>query len=306
MHYKPVLLLLLFLKAMPLFALQRDTVKIFYGINKYRLSAADQSKLKELAITLNNIDTLKVAGYADYLGNTDYNVVLSGRRAEAVKQYMLSLNNKLLILTEAKGQVPAGKATSSAGEPNNRRVDIIKIRSAAKPVLTLETPNTKRAVIKPDSAPHKIPGKGIVITNTEDTRPFKERLNDLSTLNIGSSLSVAELTFQPGRHYLNRESVYYLNALLGYLKDHNNIVFEIQGHICCVYNDGDSFDIDTRDARLSTNRAKFIYDYFLNNGISSDRMTYKGLDSTKPKVWPETSEHDRYLNRRVDILVVNK
>jgi len=97
-----------------------------------------------------------------------------------------------------------------------------------------------------------------------------------------------------------------VDTLLTYLKSHINLVFEIQGHICCVINEGDSQDYDTGQNGLSTNRAKAIYDYFSQNGINTRRMSYKGLGSSDPKVWPELSEHDRYLNRRVEILVISK
>ena len=97
-----------------------------------------------------------------------------------------------------------------------------------------------------------------------------------------------------------------VDTLLRYLKKHNNLVFEIRGHICCVLDDGDSYDPDARSFVLSANRAKYIYDYFVVNGINPTRMTYKGLGSSEPKVWPEFSEYDRALNRRVEIVIVNK
>jgi outer membrane protein OmpA-like peptidoglycan-associated protein len=302
MFYKPFLLLLFLLKAFSSFAIGVDTVKVFYDINNYQLQLADKSKINALISSLKATDTIKIIGYADYLGSDKTNILLSENRAETVFNYLLSLPKNMKVITEWVGGVPAGKKKSNDGEPVNRRVDIIKAAFQVNKNLVPANPNTKGLIVRSGQPPPK----PVVISSPEDRRPFKVKINDLAALNPGNSVSLQEITFQPGRHFLNPESVPYIDVLLNYLKGHNNIVFEIQGHICCGDDDGDSFDYDTREPGLSTNRAKFIYDYFIEKGISSNRMSYKGLGSSKPKVWPENSEHDRYLNRRVEILIVNK
>jgi outer membrane protein OmpA-like peptidoglycan-associated protein len=135
---------------------------------------------------------------------------------------------------------------------------------------------------------------------------FNEKIRSLENLDVGTSISLEELTFQMGRHYLNLDAERYLLVLLDCLKTHSNIVFQIVGHVCCRYTTIDGYDQDTKEDKLSVNRAKYIYEFFLANGIDANRMTYKGLGSTKPKVWPETTEHDQYLNRRVEIVIVSK
>ena len=85
-----------------------------------------------------------------------------------------------------------------------------------------------------------------------------------------------------------------------------NIFFEIRGHICCDYNNPDGYDIDTREYGLSLSRAKYIYYYLLGNGIAKKRMRYTGVGSSKPKIYPEVTDRDRELNRRVEILVIAK
>jgi outer membrane protein OmpA-like peptidoglycan-associated protein len=313
MNYKPFFILLFFLKSFTAAAMGNDTLKIFYDINKYELSAADKLKIETMADSLHVTDTIRVFGYADYLGNSKDNIILSVRRAEAIKNYLLSLNKSLVVLTDGKGEVEATAPRSSAGEPVNRRVDIIKPDKPQPKKLIAELPKNKpveRKIktpeVKPDSThritPEILPTEPV----SKNGGSFRERLNDLGKLDIGSSISFEELTFQPGRHFLNPEAVAYVNTLLKYLKKHNNIVFEIIGHICCDDDHKDGIDFDTGEYTLSTNRAKFIYDYFLSKGISADRMTYKGTGGSKPKIYPERTEHDRYLNRRVELLIVGK
>jgi outer membrane protein OmpA-like peptidoglycan-associated protein len=307
MNCKPILLVFLLLNAFSAFAGGADTVKVFYDINIYQLSPTDKLKITTLINSLKPTDTVKIIGYADYLGSDKTNIMLSENRAETVFNYLLTLPKNLKVITEWVGGVPpTGKKKTFDGEPVNRRVDIIKAAFNAKKNPVPINPATKQLVFYSAPAPVKAPQKQVVIATPEDKRPFKVKVNDLGTLNAGNSVSLQEITFQPGRHFLNPESVQYIEELLSYLKSHNNIIFEIQGHICCGNDDGDSFDYDTRESGLSTNRAKFIYDYFVEKGISANRMSYKGLGSSKPKVWPENSEHDRYLNRRVEILIVNR
>jgi outer membrane protein OmpA-like peptidoglycan-associated protein len=285
------------------FALVTDTVKIFYPINKYELAVADKVKLTALADSLHAADTVLVVGYTDYLGNSKDNLVLSKNRAGAIKNFMFSLNKGLVILTDGKGEVPAATARSVFGEPVNRRADIIRmIKRRDKKILAI-MPVTVPPVTHPDSTLLKMPS---VDLTGADKETFNNKINALATLEVGSSVSLEELTFQMGRHFLNPEAVPYVNTLLAYLKKHKNITFEIRGHICCEYGDNDGFDRDTGDQTLSENRAKFIYDYFIKKGIKANRMTYKGLGASKPKIWPERSGHDSYLNRRVEILITGK
>lgn len=277
MKGKLALLLLITLKTLPSFALKTDTVKLFYNIAEYELSAGNQTKLDSLCKAFRNVDNLRITGFADYLGTGPDNVILSQKRAEIVAAYIRS-HISLIMTTNWEGAEMSIVKRGPAGDPLNRRVDII-----------INKINHTKGVNRPQPpAPQ-----------------FTDKVARLSNLNVGSSLAIEELTFQSGRHFLNPECEGYLDILLNYLKQHTNISFEIQGHICCE-NGPDGLDIDSRNNKLSVNRAKFIYDYFVKNGIAANRMTYRGLASTQPKVYPELTEHDKYLNRRVELVVTGK
>lgn len=299
MIYKPLLLFLLLFKAISSFAGGTDTLRVFYDINKFELSDADKLSLNSLVQSIRSTDTVKIFGYADYLGDEDDNLQLSFNRAKTIKEYLLTLNKDFMIITAGEGELPANKRKSAEGDPNSRRVDIVKINFEGRFIPLNASKSKGGNAIAP---PRRLP----VNQGPPDKRPFETKINDLATLKPGTSLNLPEITFQPGRHFLNRESVPMVDTLLRYLKKHNNLVFEIRGHICCVLDDGDSYDPDARSFVLSANRAKFIYDYFVTNGINPSRMKYKGLGSSDPKVWPEFSEYDRAQNRRVEIVVVNK
>jgi outer membrane protein OmpA-like peptidoglycan-associated protein len=295
MRYKPVILLLIFLKSFTSFAAGTDTLKLFYDIGISDLSTGDVSRISGFVDSLTDADTLKIIGHADYLGEESDNIYLSFDRAKAVKDFIISKSNgkNFLIITAGMGEITAMGKKSLDGEPKNRRVDIVRSLHFKKTIAQANLP-----VVKPEKSPP--------LPNIQQRKAFSVKIQQLANLSKGKSISLPEITFQPGRHYINAEAVPYVDTLVTYLVRHSNLVFEIQGHICCINNQGDSEDYDTRKNGLSTNRAKAIYDYFAQNGISTRRMTFRGLGSSQPKVWPEFSEHDRYLNRRVEILIVDK
>jgi len=298
MCYKPLFVLLIFLKAFSSFAEGADTLKLFYAIGKYDLSQEDMTRIAGLVDSLADTDTLKIYGYADYLGDESDNVSLSFDRARTVKSYVISVSagKNFLIITAGKGEISGARKRTREGEPFNRRVELVRSMPLKKTTVSAKLPPAKGS--------HSI--YTAEMPTNRQLKSFKAKINALANLDKGSSIALPEITFQPGRHLLNPEAMPYVDTLLTYLKTHVNLVFEIQGHICCVINEGDSQDYDTGQNGLSTNRAKAVYDYFAQNGISTRRMSYKGLGSTDPKVWPEMSEHDRYLNRRVEILVISK
>lgn len=97
-----------------------------------------------------------------------------------------------------------------------------------------------------------------------------------------------------------------LQKLLTALNENTKLRIEIQGHVCCTLNGADGMDLDTREMKLSENRAKAIYDYLVGKGISRNRLSYKGFGRTKPKVEIETNSEQEQLNRRVEIMIIEK
>jgi outer membrane protein OmpA-like peptidoglycan-associated protein len=262
------LLLLTVFRILPGLSQQRDSIKLFYSINEYRLSKTNKSKIDSVVSLLDVKKRLIVLGFADYLGTNKVNYLLSCQRAKNVRQYLLNSNADLSISAEGKGQIETFKKKND-GEPLNRRVDIIYYIDA-------------------------------------DQSSFENRIDSLSNLPVGAGIALDELTFEPGSHHLTPESFAYLKKLTQYLKINKNLSFEIQGHICCDYQHADGLDFDTGAYNLSINRAKEIYEYLLKNGIGSNRMKYTGVGNSQPKVYPELTPKDEWLNRRVNILITEK
>jgi outer membrane protein OmpA-like peptidoglycan-associated protein len=267
-----------------------DTARLNYPIGGHSLSLKNKQTLSSIVDHLKTGDSVYVTGFADYLGEPESNMELSFKRAATVKTYLTSLNKKLVITIDGKGEIPPGRSVkSSLGNYKDRRVDI---------VISLKTFKEPKDSIRFNSVPK--PKDSVINKNP------MEKLKALSQITPGSFFSMDDLNFFPGRHFPTSRSYYYLENLLYFLAAHPTIEFEIQGHICCITGGGDGLDVDTQQWGLSATRAQFVYEYFLKRGISAARMSFKGLASNKPKVRPEITEDDRQLNRRVELLILKQ
>jgi outer membrane protein OmpA-like peptidoglycan-associated protein len=156
-----------------------------------------------------------------------------------------------------------------------------------------------------DSAIAIIPERIDTPTFILPTKPKKtlsvERTEDLNT---GDEVIVEGLNFYPGSHRTLPEAKPILKKLLDLMQNNPAMMIEIQGHVCCASKpNDDGLDDETGDFRLSWNRAQFVRDYLVQNGIDASRITYRGYAMTHPLVYPEITIQDQIKNRRVEILI---
>lgn len=62
----------------------------------------------------------------------------------------------------------------------------------------------------------------------------------------------------------------------------------------------DSIGNESYNRKLSISRAESVYNYLINNGISSERLSFEGKGSEKP-ILPNNTEEGRSANRRTEI-----
>ena len=97
---------------------------------------------------------------------------------------------------------------------------------------------------------------------------------------------------------MNAESFLELDELINYLKKNNDIKVRIEGHT-------DNVGLEQDNIKLSSNRAKTVFDYLLHNEISIDRISYKGFGESRP-INDNTTEEGRAKNRRTSFIILNK
>ena len=279
-----VILLLLCLSSLLAFPQKKaDTLRLYFSINEIE-SAKNFSRIDSSLKSLNgkNVD-IGIFGYADFLSNEDYNQTLSQKRADAVKKYLDSKappSQINIYASEGKGEKFSKANSSKDGEPKQRRVDVY-----FEPVVTLSVAES-------------------FLETPKDSLP-KDSKKSIEELKAGESMIIEGLSFVPGRHVILQSAAPALQKLLKTMKDNPKLKIEIQGHVCCT-GSGDGVDLDTREPKLSENRAKAIYDYLVDKGISKSRLSYKGFGRSKPKELIEDTPEKEQANRRVEILVLEK
>ncbi len=99
--------------------------RVFFGFDKYNLSAEARSILEKQAAWLKKYPsvTISVEGHADERGTREYNLGLGDRRANSVKDYLVALgSNPSRIKTISYGKErPVALGSNEAAWAQNRR-----------------------------------------------------------------------------------------------------------------------------------------------------------------------------------------
>lgn len=124
---------------------------------------------------------------------------------------------------------------------------------------------------------------------------YKEVDQDLYLVPIEKDQTIVmnNLFFDFDKSELRSESVPELKRIIAFLENNAEIKIEISGHT-------DSFGNDTYNQKLSERRARSVYNYFVENGISEDRLSSVGKGETDPVVSTDLGVSEQQKNRRVE------
>jgi outer membrane protein OmpA-like peptidoglycan-associated protein len=116
---------------------------------------------------------------------------------------------------------------------------------------------------------------------------------------VGTIMILENLVFAPGKTSIpnvgsNQDMIHLINAL----QKNTDLVVEISGHT-------DKSGNEVTNKQLSTERAKFVHDYLIKNGIGANRLSYKGFGSSKP-AYSNSNKEGRDGNRRIEITILSK
>jgi len=120
----------------------------------------------------------------------------------------------------------------------------------------------------------------------------------LSNLSSGETFILPNIFFEFAQSNLLPVSYSELRRLLDYLVNNMTVKIEISGHT-------DNYGSDEYNQKLSIERAKTVYRFLVDNGIDSNRLSYKGYGKDKP-IAPNDKEENRAKNRRTEILILEK
>ena len=265
-----------------------DTIYVHFPFNRSGIAMSETDKLNGFINDFKQFkgaSTIELRGHTDFTGSESYNQLLSEKRVSSVLNYLLQKGISSSQILSKKGYGESEPLNENRNEEErqlNRRVEIIWKK-------TIE-PDVE---IADDPAP------------TDTVKEFTREAID--TAREGQTLRLRNINFFGGRHTFLPQAIPALNELLDIMKANSSLIIEIHGHICCRYGSKeDGMDYDAGDNKLSLNRARAVYDFLSEGGIDKNRMSYKGFAGEFPLVFPEYTEADRTLNRRVEIKIVRR
>ncbi len=120
----------------------------------------------------------------------------------------------------------------------------------------------------------------------------------LDRIDVGAKMVLKNIFFETNKATLKEESTAELQRVAGLLLDNPTIRLEISGHT-------DNVGSYRANQKLSESRAKSVVDYLVQQGVSADRLEYKGYSFNQPIADNSTPE-GRAQNRRVEFKVLSK
>ncbi len=122
---------------------------------------------------------------------------------------------------------------------------------------------------------------------------------NIEPLRPGKKLKMVGLRFLPESKEFLPISKVALKRLLDFMVVNSDTKIEIQGHV-----NAPGYGAKSRVMKLSEERAKMAYKYLIENGISKDRVQYKGFGNTQ-MIYPNPSSLEQEdANRRVEIMII--
>jgi len=134
----------------------------------------------------------------------------------------------------------------------------------------------------------------IKITNAKDQPVVNEEIV-LTKIEIDRKVNEGDILFETNSTTFTLSSKAALEAIVDLTANNENVVVEIAAHTDDVGQEKDNLI-------LSEKRANAVRDYLIGRGILEQQLIAKGYGEVQPVV-PNTSEENRSLNRRVEIII---
>ena len=291
-------------------ALAQEQISVFFESNKYQLNKKEENKLNQWILANNNNKIVAIHGFTDEDGSSGFNDTLAQKRVNFIFQIV---KDQIKIREDFKTISFGESFKQSESKAENRKVTIYYILEKDIPREN-EILGIKQEVVKESVEEMPTRGKAessvakseinypekLVFENPNGTKSeFKldrEFMKKVGNAKAGEKLTIENLNFIINTFAVVNESRGKLYELLLVLQSNPELKIEIQGHLCCM-------PVDRTD--LSTQRAKAIYNFLINNEVYRARLSYKGFGSTQPIYpIPEKNEAERAANRRVEILII--
>lgn len=313
------------------------SVEVYFDFGKHELRPDADSALNQVLTFLKSREnySIKITAHTDSIGSLANNLALSERRAKSVKNFLVQggVEPARVSFNFFGEKLPVSNNDSEAGRQKNRRATIDVL--LAKPMVTIEGVVTDENTGKPLVADVIFRTKeGSDSVRTAEDGRFKKMVNPGTVVGIdafanchfsktemvkalaktppvslplkpatsGAILDIENLYFVGDQPVILESSKPELPKILRFMKQNPSMKIEIAGHV----------NLPNRppvteaawEFKLSQERAKTVYYYLLDNGIASDRISWKGYGNHEMRFPNARTEEEQAMNRRVEMRVL--
>ncbi|MDD3859105.1 MAG: OmpA family protein [Bacteroidales bacterium] len=121
---------------------------------------------------------------------------------------------------------------------------------------------------------------------------------EVKPIEKGKAVELRDIYYATASYEIDKKSLAVLDGFIEFLIENPSIQIEIRGHT-------DNTGSQQINMTLSTNRAKAVYDYLIQKGVSKTRLRYQGFGPNKPIASNDT-EAGRSKNRRTEFYILSK
>jgi len=259
-------------------------------LNVKKVSAALTGELG-VKFQLSEIVWLYLGGYIDYGLN---NVRKDGTQANLV-DFTYNASQKPVV-TDGRSVFALNNATNKAnlvafGGTLRLGFNFGGKKKEPKPVPEPLVIVERDTIVKEKEVVREVV-RDIIVRDTIIKEVIKEIPQEIKQ----TMIKLSNTLFAFDRFNLTEEAIIELDKVVSWLKQNPDINVEIEGHT-------DNRGSAEYNQNLSTERAKSVYDYFVNKGVASHRLAYKGYGLIRP-IADNATEAGRQQNRRVELKII--
>ncbi len=314
------------------------STEVYFDFGKDDIRADADSTLRQLVEFCKDQPSIfiKITAHTDNIGSDANNYALSGRRAEAVKNFLSEKEVRAdsLAIAVFGEKRPAATNQTDEGRQQNRRatVEVIELKKMipltgavvnketgegikAEVVIRSKTSRDSMQTDEKGQFKSLVPlgevigldvwAKGYFL----ETKMFKATPDAVTDLDIelppvreGERVDIKNLYFVGNQAVLIKTSEPELPKILKFMQINDSISIEIAGHV--NHPNRPPVTQSSWEYGLSVRRALLVYNFLKNHGISEDRISYKGYGNWEMRFPKATSEKEMQANRRVEIRVL--
>lgn len=317
------------------------SAEIYFDFARYAIRSDADSTLQLMLQYLSNREgsfSLEITAHTDFVGTNENNSLLSQNRADAVKEYLVAagLAAETIEVDIFGEEQPQASNETDQGRALNRRATIVVFETkkmldfnaqivdeeSGVPVaadVIIRTKTSRDSLRSDEEGKFNFPLPLNTVVGIDiyskcyflKTKMFKVNPKHLANLKFklqrakaGKISTIDNLYFVGNKDTLLQKSEPELPKILKFMQINDCLKIQIAGHVNVP--NSPKVSVASPEFNLSTRRAKRVFDYLVEHGISEKRIAYQGYGNWEMRYPNARSEKQQAQNRRVEIRVLEE